>query len=83
MLKVRSTGVSKALVNIQQGLDYSDYLQSHRNPLIYNSATMAIRALESRLERMSVNDENEPTNGGSMYQKPKVNSTPVALGATY
>lgn len=44
---------------------------------------MAIRALESRLERMSVNDENEPTNGGSIYQKPKVNSTPVALGAIY
>ena len=33
---------------------------------------MAIRALESRLERMSVNDENEPVNGGPSYQKPKV-----------
>ena len=33
---------------------------------------MAIRTIESRLERMSVNDENEPANGGNMYPKPKV-----------
>ncbi len=66
---------------ILQELDYQDYLQSHRTPLVEPSATMAIRALESRLERMSVNDENEPTNCGLIYQKPKVNSIPVALGA--
>lgn len=33
---------------------------------------MTIRAIEARLERMSVNDENEPANGGPVYQKPKV-----------
>lgn len=33
---------------------------------------MAIRAIESRFERMSVNDENEPVNGGSIFQKSKV-----------
>lgn len=33
---------------------------------------MAIRAIESRFERMSVNEENEPVNGGSMFQKSKV-----------
>ena len=33
---------------------------------------MAIRAIESRLEGLSVNDENEPTNGGTNYPKSKV-----------
>ena len=33
---------------------------------------MAIRAIESRLERMSVNDENEPINNRGIFQKPKV-----------
>ena len=33
---------------------------------------MAIRAIESRFERMSVNDENESVNGGSLFQKSKV-----------
>ncbi|KAL9002813.1 MAG: hypothetical protein Q9188_004275 [Gyalolechia gomerana] len=32
---------------------------------------MAIRTIESRFERMSVNDENEPTNSGPIYTKPK------------
>ncbi|KAL9098605.1 MAG: hypothetical protein Q9163_005768 [Psora crenata] len=32
---------------------------------------MAIRAIESRLERMSVNDESELTNGGGLFYKPK------------
>ncbi|MCJ1223414.1 spindle assembly checkpoint kinase [Toensbergia leucococca] len=32
---------------------------------------MAIRTIESRLERMSVTDENEPLNGGLKYQKSK------------
>lgn len=31
---------------------------------------MAIRTIESRFERMSVNDENEPS--GPIYTKPKV-----------
>lgn len=36
---------------------------------------MAIRAIESRFEQMSVNDENEPpVNGGSIYHKSKVRS---------
>ncbi|WYZ40530.1 hypothetical protein EsH8_IV_000871 [Colletotrichum jinshuiense] len=30
---------------------------------------MATRALESRFERMSVNDENEPVDGGKLYSK--------------
>lgn len=33
---------------------------------------MAIRTIESRLERMSVNDENEPLNGAPIQVKPKV-----------
>lgn len=33
---------------------------------------MAIRTIEARLERMSVNDENEPANGAPMHVKPKV-----------
>lgn len=33
---------------------------------------MAIRALESTLERMSINDENEPSNDGFLYKKSKV-----------
>lgn len=33
---------------------------------------MAIRTIESRFERMSVNDENEPANGGPIYVKAKV-----------
>ncbi|KAI4206317.1 MAG: hypothetical protein LQ346_001142 [Caloplaca aetnensis] len=32
---------------------------------------MAIRAIESRFERMSVNDENEPSHGGPIYAKSK------------
>ena len=32
---------------------------------------MAVRMIESHFERMSVNDENEPTNGGKLYQKSK------------
>ncbi|KAI4145823.1 MAG: hypothetical protein LQ341_002255 [Variospora aurantia] len=32
---------------------------------------MAIRTIESRFERMSVNDENEPANGGPIYVKAK------------
>jgi len=43
---------------------------------------MAIRALESRLERMSVNDENEPADGGLIYQKPKV-IPPLSLWGPY
>ncbi|KAI4174329.1 MAG: hypothetical protein LQ343_002468 [Gyalolechia ehrenbergii] len=39
---------------------------------------MAIRTIESRFERMSVNDENEPTNSGPIYTKPK-NSLSTAL----
>lgn len=35
---------------------------------------MAIRAIESRLEQLSVNDENEPSNGGILYQKSKVST---------
>ena len=33
---------------------------------------MAIRTIESRLEQLSVNDENEPSNGGNRYQKSQV-----------
>ena len=33
---------------------------------------MAIRVLESRLEQLSVTDENEPPVGGSAYHKTKV-----------
>lgn len=33
---------------------------------------MAIRTIEARLERMSVNDENEPANGAPIHVKPKV-----------
>ena len=33
---------------------------------------MAIRLLESRLECMTVNDENETVNGGPTYHKSKV-----------
>lgn len=33
---------------------------------------MAIRAIESRLESLSVNDENEPVNGGAIHPKSKV-----------
>ncbi|KLU87633.1 AUR protein kinase [Magnaporthiopsis poae ATCC 64411] len=36
---------------------------------------MATRALESRFERMSVNDENDLDNGGRTYQKSKVMAT--------
>ena len=52
----------------------SDTVQLQDHLLLQDSHIigMAIRALESRLERMSVNDENEPMNGGSMYLKPKV-----------
>ncbi len=41
---------------------------------------MAVRAIESRLERMSVNDENEPANGGGVFHKSKVrNAFAVAI----
>lgn len=33
---------------------------------------MATRTLESRFERMSVNDENEPVDGGKLYSKTQV-----------
>lgn len=33
---------------------------------------MATRTLESRFERMSVNDENENGDGSKYYPKPKV-----------
>ena len=33
---------------------------------------MALRMIESHFERMSVNDENEPTYVGKLYPKPKV-----------
>lgn len=33
---------------------------------------MAIRAIESRFEQLSVNDENEQVNGGGIFHKPKV-----------
>lgn len=33
---------------------------------------MAARTLESRFERMSVNDENDPGDGSKHYQKTKV-----------
>lgn len=33
---------------------------------------MAIRVLESRLEQLSVTDENEPPIGSSLYHKSKV-----------
>ena len=33
---------------------------------------MAIRTIESRLERMSVNDENEPVHGAPIHVKSKV-----------
>ena len=33
---------------------------------------MAIRTIESRLECLSVNDENEQPNAGGIYQKSKV-----------
>ena len=35
---------------------------------------MAARTLEARFEGMSVNDENEPVNGGVAYQKTKVST---------
>ena len=33
---------------------------------------MAIRAIESRFEQLSVTDENEQVNGGGIFHKPKV-----------
>lgn len=33
---------------------------------------MAIRAIESRFEQLSVNDENEQVNGGGVFHKSKV-----------
>ena len=33
---------------------------------------MAIRAIESRFEQLSVTDENEPVNGGGIFHKSKV-----------
>ncbi|KAH6654489.1 kinase-like domain-containing protein [Truncatella angustata] len=40
---------------------------------------MAARALESRFERMSVNDENDPGNAGKIYQKSKTTVTAKEL----
>ena len=37
---------------------------------------MAIRTIESRFEQLSVNDENEPVNGGGIFHKPKVQVKP-------
>jgi hypothetical protein len=37
-----------------------------------SSFTMATRTLEARFERMSVNDENDHSDNGRLYQKPKV-----------
>lgn len=33
---------------------------------------MAIRTIEARFERMSVNDENDPGDGGKLFLKSKV-----------
>lgn len=49
-------------------LTYLVYFQ--RLPL--HPFTMAIRAIESRFEQMSVTDENEPVNGGGIFHKSKV-----------
>ncbi|KAK6079273.1 serine threonine-protein kinase eg2 [Seiridium cupressi] len=40
---------------------------------------MAARALESRFERMSVNDENDPGDAGKLYQKSKATVTTTQL----
>ena len=44
---------------------------------------MAIRAIESRFEQLTVTDENEPVNGGGIFHKSKVenksNSLLIAL----
>ena len=40
--------------------------------LIILRTTMTVRMLESRLETLTVNDENEPQNGGPIYSKSKV-----------
>lgn len=37
---------------------------------------MAIRAIESRFEQLSVTDENEPVNGGGIFHKSKVENKP-------
>ncbi|EMR70597.1 Serine/threonine-protein kinase ark1 [Eutypa lata] len=42
---------------------------------------MAARTLESRFERMSVNDENDPGDGSKHYQKTKVVTATSQLGA--
>jgi aurora kinase len=38
----------------------------------------AARALEARFERMSVNDENDPGDGGKHYVKAKVSTTALS-----
>lgn len=41
---------------------------------------MAIRMLESRLDSLAINDENEPPNNWNAYQKPtKVSQSPQAF----
>lgn len=40
---------------------------------------MAIRAIESRFEQLSVTDENEPVNGGGTFHKSKVENKFVPL----
>lgn len=46
--------------------------------------TMALRTLESRFEGMSVNDENDPGDGGKQYLKSKVMRTiPSFFSLTY
>ena len=37
---------------------------------------MAIRAIESRFEQLSVSDENEQANGDGVFHKPKVGGNP-------
>jgi len=43
---------------------------------------MATRTLESRFERMSVNDENDPGDGSKTYLKSKVISQQTILDQT-
>ena len=41
----------------------------------YQPLTMATRGLESRFERMSVNDENDPSDSSKPYSKTKVSTS--------
>lgn len=54
-------------------LDESDCYSNHicSNPELLATDIMATRALESRFEHLSVNDENEPVDGNK-YMKSKV-----------